>query len=372
MEPFDLPTLDGLHLVQGLCDGVFLGTAALAGFPSLKTLPHTSSLGFHGVNIHGSESRNKSIVIHIENPHMSRKPEDIAHELIGSCTYSGWPFLQEARVVGVSDALFKYEKTTIVQGGPSRVVQNPHAKQGLSMWKSKAERIESVYSKKCGVLTGEVEILLHVRPLKGADTHYRRTHPASNSALSPGLKRLESGALVKDYEDAHKEYELALQLAVPQVESVDPRYIERGPPSIAEEFPQDTKVFFLGEHAYGFAARVAATTTDTLSFILAFSPSDKLENEALKEVVAERTATQYFPSFQVAEMLAMSKRALSRVTSSFMILVADGQKVNLGLSIKFEAKSMKVLNYSNKNGHVWEFSNLAIDLIRDYKVCLAR
>jgi len=32
MEPFDLPTLDGLHLVQGLCDGVFLGAEALAGF----------------------------------------------------------------------------------------------------------------------------------------------------------------------------------------------------------------------------------------------------------------------------------------------------------------------------------------------------
>lgn len=348
MEPFDLPILDGLHLVQGLCDGVFLGTAALAGFPSLKTLPHTSSLGFHGVNIHGSESRNKSIVIHIQNPHSERKPEDIAQELIGTRTYSGWPFLQEARVVGISDGLFKYEKMTIVQDGPSKVVQNPHSRQGLSMWKNKAERIESIYSKKCGVLTGEVEILLHVRPLKG-------------------LRRLESGALVKDYEDPHKEYELALQLAVPQVESEDPRYIERGPPSIAEEFPQGAKVFFLGEHAYGVAACVAATTTDSLSFILAFSPSDKLENEALKQVVAERTATKYFPIFQVSEMLAMSKRALSRVTSSFMVLAGDGQKVNLGLSIKFEGKAMKVLSYSNKNGNVWEFSDLAIDLIRDYK-----
>jgi 5'-3' exoribonuclease 1 len=347
-EPFDLPTLDGLHLVQGLCDGVFLGTAALAGFPSLKTLPHTSSLGFHGVNIHGTESRNKSIVIHIENPHASRSPEDIARELIGTRTYAGWPFLQEARVVGVSDSLFKYENATIVQGAPSRVVQNPHSRQGLSMWKSKAERTESVYSKKCGVVTGEIEILLHVRPLKG-------------------LKRLDSGALVKDYEDPHKEYELALQLAVPKVESEDPRYIEREPPSLAEEFPQGAKVFFIGEHAYGVAACVASTTKDTLSFVLAFSPSDKLENEALKEVVIERTGAEYFPSFQVAEMLAMSKRALSRVTSSFMVLVADGQKVNIGLSIKFEGKSMKVLGYSSKNGHVWEFSDLAIDLIRDYK-----
>jgi hypothetical protein len=185
-----------------------------------------------------------------------------------------------------------------------------------------------------------------------------------------GLKRLENGALVKDYEDANKEYELALQTAVPQVESEDPRYIERGAPPLGEEFPEGTKVFFLGEHAYGFAARVAATAADSLSFVIAFSPSDKLENEALKDAVTKGTDTPYRPSFQVAEMLAISKRALSRVTSSFMVLVADDQKVNLGLSIKFEGKSLKVLNYSNKNGNVWQFSDLAIDLIRDYKVGL--
>jgi 5'-3' exoribonuclease 1 len=187
--------------------------------------------------------------------------------------------------------------------------------------------------------------------------------------MPSGLKRLETGALVKDYEDPNKEFEIALQLAVPQVESEDPRYVERGPPSLAEEFPEGSKVFFLGEHAYGFAARVAATTVDSLSFVLAFSPSDKLENEALKEVVAKETGAPYTPSFQVAEMLAISKRALSRVTSSFMVLVTDDQKVNLGLSIKFEGKSMKVLSYSNKHGNSWHFSDLAIDLIRDYKVC---
>ena len=67
-------------------------------------------------------------------------------------------------------------------------------------------------------------------------------------------------------------------------------------------------------------------------------------------------------------MLAMSKRALSRVTSSFMVLAGDDQKINLGLSIKFEGKGMKVLDYSNKPGNVWQFSDRAIDLIRDYKV----
>jgi 5'-3' exoribonuclease 1 len=168
MESFDLPTLDGLHLVPGLCEGVCLGAEALAGFPSLDTLPHTAQLGFHGVNVHGSESRNKSMVVHIQNPHENRKVEDIAKEMVGKRTFIGWPFLQEGLVTAVSDALFKYEKLVLVPGTPAKIVSNPHVQQGLGHWKSKAERIVSVYSKKCGVITGDVDVLVHVRPLKGA------------------------------------------------------------------------------------------------------------------------------------------------------------------------------------------------------------
>jgi 5'-3' exoribonuclease 1 len=67
-------------------------------------------------------------------------------------------------------------------------------------------------------------------------------------------------------------------------------------------------------------------------------------------------------------MVGLSSRALSRVTSSFMVLSQDSAKVNLGLSLKFEAKSMKVLDYSKKDGRHWEFSDKAIDLIREYQV----
>lgn len=167
MEPFDLPTLDGLHLIPGLCEGVCLGAEALAGFPSLETLPKTAQLGFHGVNVHGSESRNKSMVVHIQNPHENRKAEDIAEEMVGKRAFMGWPFLQEGLVTAVSDPLFKYEKLVVVPGTPSKVVSTPHFQQGLSHWKAKAERIKSVYSKKCAVITGDVDILVHVRPLKG-------------------------------------------------------------------------------------------------------------------------------------------------------------------------------------------------------------
>ena len=66
-------------------------------------------------------------------------------------------------------------------------------------------------------------------------------------------------------------------------------------------------------------------------------------------------------------MLGMSGRALSKVMSSFMVLTSDGSKSNLGLSLKFEAKGLKVIEYSRKDGRFWEFSEKAIQLLHEYK-----
>ena len=50
-------------------------------------------------------------------------------------------------------------------------------------------------------------------------------------------------------------------------------------------------------------------------------------------------------------------------------MALDGRRsVNLGLSIKFEAKGLKVIGYSRKANRHWEFSQLTVDLIKEYKV----
>lgn len=51
-----------------------------------------------------------------------------------------------------------------------------------------------------------------------------------------------------------------------------------------------------------------------------------------------------------------------------MVITSDGQKTNLGLSLKFEAKALKVIDYSRKEGRHWEFSEKAVELLREYKV----
>jgi 5'-3' exoribonuclease 1 len=67
-------------------------------------------------------------------------------------------------------------------------------------------------------------------------------------------------------------------------------------------------------------------------------------------------------------MVGLSGRAVAKITSSFMVITSNGQKNNLGLSLKFDAKALKVIDYSRKDGRFWEFSEKAVELIRDYKV----
>ena len=52
-------------------------------------------------------------------------------------------------------------------------------------------------------------------------------------------------------------------------------------------------------------------------------------------------------------------------------MAVDGDrsgKINLGLSVKFEAKAQKVIDYSRKADRYWEFSEITVALIKEYKV----
>ena len=49
-------------------------------------------------------------------------------------------------------------------------------------------------------------------------------------------------------------------------------------------------------------------------------------------------------------MVGISGRVLGKIASSFMAITTDEQKTNIGLSLKFEAKVSKVVNYSWKEG----------------------
>lgn len=85
------------------------------------------------------------------------------------------------------------------------------------------------------------------------------------------MKPLDTGALVKEYETQDKETEVAAHMVITSIVSEDPRYVEKASLPLGEEFPIGTRVFFLGEQAYGTRAEISAATSTALSVILTVS-----------------------------------------------------------------------------------------------------
>ncbi|KAI9810787.1 MAG: 5'-3' exoribonuclease 1 [Thelocarpon impressellum] len=119
---FELPTMDGLEVLVGLLDGVQIGQAALAGSPSLKTLPQIGALAFHGVNVFQQDSRNESMIVTLTDSEARIKVEAAKTNLA-------------RRVVRVSDELFDYMLPGSANGP---VVPVPHGPHDIEQWRKKA------------------------------------------------------------------------------------------------------------------------------------------------------------------------------------------------------------------------------------------
>lgn len=341
---FDLPTIEGLEYHVGLVDGVKLGDEALAGFPSLDTLPYNAALGFHGVNVFQQDSRNESIIVTLTDVE-SRTKIETAKQKLGQRVHVGYPFLQEAKVVRVSDELFDY---VLSEDGSGQVVQKNHAPREIDDWRKKAERIENVYSKRLGIIIGQVESLTHVEMLKG-------------------MKKTDEGATIKEFAQIQgMEIDYASQVVVDEVISEDQRFLEKVAVPIEEEFPVGSRAFFLGEFNYGRPLEIVRHIDNRAEIWL--STVVGKEPEFGRDIVmrAERE-TPYMPSYAVARQLQLHPLVLSKLTSSFTVNVS-GLRVNLGLNLKFEGKKLKVLGYSRRGESGWEFSNKAVQLIQQYMI----
>lgn len=163
VEPFSLPKLTkGLTYLPGLVPGALLGKDFISGFPSLHTIPYSGQLAFHGVAIFQGDSRKETMVATIDNTaYDGLTPESIAELIVNKRTFVGYPYLQEAFIGGISDDLFRYE----IQNGKVRAI--PHRPETVQSFKRTADRIEYLYSKKMGLVIGDVSMIVHARVLKG-------------------------------------------------------------------------------------------------------------------------------------------------------------------------------------------------------------
>lgn len=337
VESYVLPSMDGREYIKTLPEGVLLGADAMPGFPSIKTLPFTHQLRKAGVNVHGTASSQSSMILTI-NP-LAEVPDlaTLSQSVIGQRTFTGWPFLFEGLVVGVSDRTQEIQAQ--LENGQVQL-----SKYSTSSLYERANKIRTKYATRYGVVIGETPMLLHVRPLQG-------------------LHHLSNAALAKEYApSAQGEIEYPLQLMVNTVKHEDRRFLERPGMTVSEEYPDGTKVFYLGDKGFGCPGRVIGTTSSTVAIELAFLADLAQENMLMRKLVKERASETYFPLAQVSQRLKISSIVLSRITSSMLVHVGK-KKMNLGLNLKFEAKSRKVLGYTRRTSLGWEYSEKAIALI---------
>ena len=341
---YALPSMEGKSFVKTLPEGVHLGLDAMPGFPSIKTLPHTHMLRKYGVNVHGNASNDASMMLSVGR--RDDQPDDLkslADAMIGHTTYIHWPYLFEGLVVAVSDGSQEFRAHWQDADVVTRTTPAANMKTSFSKHE---QSVLQYYGKRCGVLLHDVTALLHVRPLKG---------------LSHGY----DGSIMKQYEPS-PEHEVVypLPLMVNQVRRPDSRFLERAPMTVSEEFPDGTKVFFLGMPGFGCPARVIGSASELITVELAFLSDMAQEQAIIRKLVQQRATDTYFSSPAIAQQLHMSSLALAKLTSSITVLF-KGQKLNIGLNLKFEAKSRKVLGYSRRTHLGWEFSARAVLLIKD-------
>lgn len=82
---------------------------------------------------------------------------------------------------------------------------------------------------------------------------------------------MDTGALIKDYEDAQNEDFAPVQLAVQNVAFEDERYLEQAAPPLEEEYPVGSRAIFLGAQTYGVAAQVTEVKDNSMTVDLAVS-----------------------------------------------------------------------------------------------------
>lgn len=324
-----------------------LGQELLAGFPTLDTIEFDFELSLAEVKVFQNPSRSESMILSLKNLWEDLTVDQFSHKFMNKVVYSRWPFLRESRVVNVFDSEFKFESVRI--GTSRKTVSTPVTAEELKDFKSEVGKIKQLYEKTKGIKLGKIEALAHVQPVTG-------------------LIRNAKGAYVKTFSKKVEIY--PIQLIVEDVANYDERFAARPPVPIEEEYPIDSQVVFLGAFAYGAPTKVVGyTDSSKVNVKISKIQSTSEPNIGKRRLDIESKEIKYLPSFQVNKLLKVSGLFLSQITSGYMVFddVKDKRKINVGLELKFEARRQKTLGYTQKNGKVWEFSPLAIQLIKSYQ-----
>lgn len=350
-KPFHLEKLTPDQIKYGLLPNDKMGINILAGFPTLQTIPFVASLQYNETLVFQQPSRQQSMVLEIEDIYDENNLtlDELAKRYMEKVVYTKWPYLRESKLISIFDekSVFEGKHTTDNQGKKHfKVIHRSadiHEQKEFNQLKGSMMKN---YKKQMAIILKDIRAFVKVLPVTG-------------------LIRNSEGAYIKTYTKIPEVY--PLQLMVESIASVDERYIEKPPVPIEQEFPLNSRVIFLGDYAYGSETTVNGYSSARRLKITVNKKFRVREPTIGKEMVArDASLIHYFPSFVIAKELNLNRLFLARITSRFLIVDNAGKQVNVGIPVKFEAKHQKVLGYARKNQKGWEYSNLTVNLLKEY------
>lgn len=341
MVPYDLPVLEtDLSFKPELLPGV----KPLAGFPTLKNLPHRAHIDTVGIALFGGKPTNSTSLVltvaEVSQFYAGKIVEAIAKELCGKRIYAAWPFLHEGIVVRLTDALFSYDATS------KKPLDEPELRDQSRVVIGMLEE----HRKMMAVELGDVEVVIWLAPLTG-------------------MRRESDGSTRKAFAQAALPYPLQAVLP-PEACIEDPRYLELAAKTVEQEYPVSSMAVYAGPEHFGALVRVTGHHNGGIDLAierrmpLAPEPSfpHKLAMDALH-------SEKYLPARTVADMLGLPQLFLSKITSGWYLFFGNDmdKSSNVGLGLKFEGRGQRAVGYAKKGPTGWEFSQQAFQLIKDYR-----
>ena len=299
---------------SGLLKGVRLGTHAPMGFPTLKSLLHSSRLHNAGVNVFGQPTKRESLVVDIKGmgDDVEITAEMVAEAILGKKCYVGWPYLKEAVVFGVSDK--KNTVTRAKKGGEFNVTKHESARTIADI--IDALRRDMLVKK--GINIGDTSIVLHTHAVEGIIRHL---DGSIHKRFSNEETLLPLQTTIKDYPGKRSRSENSQRSEV-----------------LVSEFPVGTKAVLLSKVYFGSIVHVKSVEAERVTVEVTVRNDHQIHKA--KSTLKGMTS-RFLGSGEVARKLQISPRALGSITSKMIVTAADSE-FDVGINVRDASRGYSV------------------------------
>ncbi|XP_053211883.1 5'-3' exoribonuclease 1-like [Panonychus citri] len=330
-------------IVKGLLPGIDPDVYT-PGFPTLRTMKHTARLEKASVRVFEMPSSGSSILIDL-SPKPKISIQSALTEYLGQTVYINWPFLVEAKVSRICDGEKMYILTSSGQQ-EIRELRDKERREAAAQVKNVVDTLKN----RRGIYLPEYYTVLYCKPLTGCKYNLG---PNGQVSLDKQWSPIESCTplpmSIKNLPIRLTSYERTKKLE--------------------ELFPIGSKCFILNEQYYGDIADIIEVQKKTNKVKVQIQRVSEPEAELIevKNRAYELMSKEYMTNHSLATRLNVNPCIVSRLTGTVMVEKSNGDKVNIGLNLKFVTRREYVPGYSQRREETWLFSWKTFKIMEEYK-----